>query len=190
MRQHNDVVHLTELLRHIRFMGNYVEPGTGELPVGQQVRKSFLVDYTASGNVDEITLGAKGPPAGTRWTSSWRRREALFRREFPPTDHRNHDADQHRDRTTNGPGRGVAHLATTKNSESLERPDQTEHCDDQPDRECNNESLSHIGILFAGFGRSGRCGAEGDAEVHEVDDLVAASFLADLCAASCGSAGD
>ena len=59
------------------------------------------------------------PPAGTRWTSPWRRREALFRRDFPPTEYRNHDADQHRDRTNDGPGRGVAHRATTKHSESL-----------------------------------------------------------------------
>src|ERR1700733_4282192 len=69
----------------------------------------------------------------------------LFRRELPPADYRNHDADQHRDRTTDGPGHGVAHRATTKHSESLERPDQTEHRDDQPDRECNDESPSHIG---------------------------------------------
>jgi hypothetical protein len=105
------------------------------------------------------------PPAGTRRTSPWRRHEALFRREFPPTEYRNHDADQHRDRTSDGPGGGVAHRATTKHSESLERPDQTEHCDDQPDRECNDESPSHIGILRARFGHSGRSGVEGDAEV-------------------------
>ena len=73
----------------------------------------------------------------------------LFRREFPPTHNRNDDPDQRRDRTTDGPGRGVAHLATTKHSESLERPDQTEQCEDQPDRERNDESPSHIGILPA-----------------------------------------
>jgi hypothetical protein len=92
------------------------------------------------------------PPAGTRWTSPWRRHEALFRREFPPTEYRNHGADQHRDRTSDGPGRGVAHRATTKHAESLERPDQTEHCDDQSDRECNDESRSHIAMLRAGEG--------------------------------------
>jgi hypothetical protein len=73
----------------------------------------------------------------------------LFRREFPPADNRNHDPNQRRDRTTDGPGCGVAHLATAKHSESLECPDQTEHCEDQPDRECNDESPSHIGILRA-----------------------------------------
>jgi hypothetical protein len=73
----------------------------------------------------------------------------LFRREFPPADNSNHDPDQRRDRTGDGPGRGVAHLATTKHSESLERPDQTEQCEDQPDRECDDESPSHTGILPA-----------------------------------------
>ena len=77
------------------------------------------------------------------------RRQALFRREFSPTNNRNHDPDQRRDRTSDGPGCGVAHLATTKHSESLERPDQTEQCEDQPDRECSDESPSHIGILRA-----------------------------------------
>jgi hypothetical protein len=66
--------------------------------------------------------------------------------ELPPTEYRNHDADQHRDRTNDGPGGGVAHRATPKHSESLERPDQTEQCDDQPDRECDDESPSHMGI--------------------------------------------
>ena len=92
------------------------------------------------------------------------RRRALFRREFPPTDYRNPEADQHRDRTTDGPGSGVAHRTTTKHSEPLERPDQAEYCDDRPDRECNDESPSHIGILRVGFGHPGRCGLEGDAE--------------------------
>jgi hypothetical protein len=73
----------------------------------------------------------------------------LFRREFPPADNRNHDSDQRRDRTTDGPGRGVAHRATTEHSESLERPDQTEHCEDQPECECSDESRSHIRILRA-----------------------------------------
>jgi hypothetical protein len=83
------------------------------------------------------------------WTSPRRIRQTLFRRKFPPTNNRNHDPNQRRDRTTDGPGCGVAHLATTKHSESLQRPDQTEHCEDQPDRECNDESPSHIGILRA-----------------------------------------
>src|ERR1700684_2799102 len=73
--------------------------------------------------------------------------EALFRREFPPTEYRNHGADQHRDRTIDGPGRCVAHRATTKHADSLERPDQTEHCDDHPGREGNEESHSHIAML-------------------------------------------
>ena len=78
--------------------------------------------------------------------------QGLFRREFSPTDNRNHDPDQRRDRTSDGPGSGVAHLATTKHSESLERPDQTEHCEDESDRECNDENPSHIGMLRAGEG--------------------------------------
>jgi hypothetical protein len=102
------------------------------------------------------------PPANHQRLSKWwhrsgwyrpRRRHrlahGLFRREFSPTNNRNHDPDQRRDRTSDGPGCGVAHLATTKHSESLECPDQTEYCDDQPDRECNDESPSHIRILRA-----------------------------------------
>ena len=77
------------------------------------------------------------------------RRRGLFRREFSPADNRNHDPDQRRDRTSDGPGCGVAHLATTKHSESLERPDQTEQCEHQPERERNDESPSHTGILRA-----------------------------------------
>src|SRR6185437_16398274 len=73
----------------------------------------------------------------------------LFRRKFPPADNRNHDPDHRRDRTTDGPGRGVAHRATAEHSESLEGPNQTEQCEDQPERECSDESRSHIGILRA-----------------------------------------
>jgi hypothetical protein len=73
----------------------------------------------------------------------------LFRREFPPADNRNHDPDQRRDRTSDGPGCGVAHLATSKHSESLESPDQTEQCEHQPECERNDESPSHTGILRA-----------------------------------------
>lgn len=71
----------------------------------------------------------------------------LAGREFPPAEHRNHNADQYRDRTDDGPGRGVAHRATTKHSESLERPDQTEQRDNQPERKCGDESPSHTGML-------------------------------------------
>src|ERR1700744_2832280 len=88
------------------------------------------------------------------------RRHPLFRREFPPTDKRNHDPDQRRDRPSDGPGRGVTHLATLKHSESLERPDQTEQCEDQPEYECSDESPSHTGILraiwSASFGKADR----------------------------------
>src|SRR6202000_1810904 len=65
----------------------------------------------------------------------------------PPAEYRNHDADQRGDRTNDGPGGGVAHRATAKDAESLERPDQTEQRDDYPDRERNDESPSHTRML-------------------------------------------
>ena len=49
MGQDDDVVHLAELLRHNRFVGNHVEPGTREPSVGQQLDESFLVDDAACG---------------------------------------------------------------------------------------------------------------------------------------------
>ncbi|OOK71787.1 oxidoreductase molybdopterin binding domain protein [Mycobacterium kansasii] len=84
------------------------------------------------------------PPAGTRWPSPW------SSRHFPPTEHRDDDADQRGYRTDDGPGRGVAHRATPKHTESLQRPDQTEQRDEQPDRECHDESPSHTGMLRPG----------------------------------------
>ena len=59
VRQHNDVVHLPELLRDIRFVGNYVEAGAGEPPAGQQLYESLLVHNAAPGDVDQVTVGAE-----------------------------------------------------------------------------------------------------------------------------------
>jgi hypothetical protein len=60
VRQHDGVVHLAELLWHIRFVGDHVEARTGEPSLGQQLHQSLLVDDVASGDVNQITVGAKG----------------------------------------------------------------------------------------------------------------------------------
>ena len=80
--------------------------------------------------------------------------KGLLRREFSPTEYRNHDADQRRQRTKDGPGRGAAHLTAGKHAESLQRPDQTEQCEEHPNRECNDESPFHMQILRAEEGTS------------------------------------
>src|ERR1700736_1586048 len=48
MRQHGNVVQLAELVRHNRFVGNHVEPGTGAPSVGPPLHESFLVNDATS----------------------------------------------------------------------------------------------------------------------------------------------
>jgi len=48
VRQYDDVGHLAQLLRHNRFAGEHIKPGTSEPPLHKQLHQSFLVNEAAS----------------------------------------------------------------------------------------------------------------------------------------------
>src|SRR5947209_9049023 len=118
-----------------RLCGNVVEASPGSV--------SRAMNNGPAEKLREWSRFGSGSKRSDR-TSSPR---ALFRRKSPPTGNRNPGTDQGRDRTGDGPGCGVAHLATAEHSESLQRPDQAEHCDDQSEHEGNDRSPSHRKIV-------------------------------------------
>ena len=64
VRQYDDVDHLTQLLRHNRFAGEHIKPGTSEPPLRKQLHQSFLVNEAASaiGQLNPVSRWAIAEP--------------------------------------------------------------------------------------------------------------------------------